>query len=480
MDLILLGFLCLTVVGCKPDWNPPKSARPHTRSIVVDHQTPGTHLRLEVDGEVWYQLVGCEVLALDHRGRIISRTRLAPVGSAPSATDLVLVGDTLAVLLGDSEVVELDVADPWRPTVVDRFHGEDIGVWPKRLGVRGDDVIVMGEGSARTLDGRIVARAKGPEITGLVEHGGRVLHVAGRRIHRRAGDAYVGTASLLELADPHRLAPEAAFLYARNERNGGLVGFLGADCREVNAERLTVGVPGTVSRLRQRNGQVLAVTDEGLFLMQLTADGLTRVWDWQTPDVRDADWIDGGHVAVAGTFGTGVVPVGATDPSSSAIVWNPSAGGLTEAASDGEVLRGRSSEGEWVYEIGGDVTQFQGEPKTFPSPSTTAAALGWSISIDPSGVAEIESPAGPHRLEAPVGGRFHCIASTGDSFWLGHDRGILLISLRSVEGSPEVIESSRLGVMIDGPVICIEPLVLGGGVAYASAHGGFGVVREVF
>jgi len=29
-------------------------------------------------------------------------------------------------------------------------------------------------------------------------------------------------------------------------------------------------------------------------------------------------------------------------------------------------------------------------------------------------------------------------------------------------------------------VICIEPLVLGGGVAYASRNGGFGVVREVY
>jgi hypothetical protein len=44
-------------------------------------------------------------------------------------------------------------------------------------------------------------------------------------------------------------------------------------------------------------------------------------------------------------------------------------------------------------------------------------------------------------------------------------------------GSPE---ARRLAVLIDGPVICIEPLMLGGGVAYASEHGGFGVVREVY
>ena len=36
----------------------------------------------------------------------------------------------------------------------------------------------------------------------------------------------------------------------------------------------------------------------------------------------------------------------------------------------------------------------------------------------------------------------------------------------------------KLSVQVDGPVIFIEPLELGGGIGYAAANGGFGVVRE--
>ena len=37
---------------------------------------------------------------------------------------------------------------------------------------------------------------------------------------------------------------------------------------------------------------------------------------------------------------------------------------------------------------------------------------------------------------------------------------------------------TKLSVRLDGPIIFMEPLMLGGGVAYVSRDGGFGVVAE--
>ena len=39
---------------------------------------------------------------------------------------------------------------------------------------------------------------------------------------------------------------------------------------------------------------------------------------------------------------------------------------------------------------------------------------------------------------------------------------------------------TKLSVRLDGPVFFLEPLLLGGGIAYVSGGGGFGVVSEEF
>lgn len=468
------------MAACDTSWRPPVSVRPQTRSIVVDHQTDGTHRRMLVNNSVWYQLTGSELLVLDAAGRLISRQQLAPPGTSYPAMELIAAPEQLAVLLGDSEVVRLDLADPWRPEVIERIDAASLGIWPTGLARRGDEVVVLGRGSARTLSGGIVARSEGEEITSIVEHRQRLLHVAGRRIHRRAGDTYLGTASLLQAASPHQHLPEAALLFARNERTGALVGYLGEDCRELDAETMTVAVPGTVTRLRQLDGRVLVVSDAGLHVLRLTADGLQREWVWSTAGLQDADWIDAAHLAVAGTFGCGIVPIGASDPIAAASAWRHAPAGLTAAASDGSGLRADTPRGHWVYEIGQAATRAAALETPLAAPALSAAVLGWSVQIDDAGVARLETPDGSHTLEPPGQGRFHCIAATEDAFWLGHDHGILLLSLQASEDGRTAIESRRLGVLIDGPVICIEPLVLGRGVAYAAEHGGFGVVREEY
>ena len=476
--LLVLGLLA--GAGCETSWSPAMSVRPHTRSISVDHHTDGTYRRMEVTDNAWYQLTGADLVVLDMSGRVISRLQLAPPGTSAPAKDLITVGDQLVILLGDTEVIVLDRTEPWRPVIVERIEAASIGLWPTAVGRRGDDVLVLGQGAARTLAGGIVARSDGTEITSVVEHGERLLHVAGRRIHRRAGDQYLGTASLLQAALPDPRLPEAALLFARNERSGALVGFLGADCRELDASKMTVAVRGNVSRMRQRGGRVLAVSDEGLAVLGLTDAGLQTEWFWHITGMEDADWISDHRLAVAGTFGAGIVTIGAADPVDTAVMWHAVPAGLTAAASDGEGLRAESPHGHWVYEIGQQASTASPPQSPLAKPAQSAAVLGWSVQIDDAGMAHLKMPAGDQTLTAPRGGRFSCIAATEDSFWLGHDHGIVILSLQPATSGRGAIESRRLSILIDGPVICIEPLVLGRGVAFASRHGGFGVVREEY
>ena len=471
-------MLACTLCGCASSWKPAESARPQTESIVVDHQTDGTHRRLEVRDEVWYQLSGTTLLSIDGLGRVISRTQLALPGTSPSASDLIVMDDEIVVLLGDAEIVRLDRSNPWRPIEVDRIDGQDLGFWPKSLARWQGEVVALGKGAARTLDGSLVVRSDGDVVTSLVEDGGRLLFVSGRRIHRRAGGAYLGTASLLDVAEPNHHLPDGALLFTRHERAGSLIGFLGADCRELDTEKWTTAVTGTILRVRQRDGQLLVVSDTGLGVFRLTGSGLIREW-WKPLDgMQDADWLDTSHLAIAGTFGRGIVPIGAVDPIASATHWTAAPAGLLRAGSDGNTLIAESEHGRWSYQIGRNAIQTDESDTPLPLPASKASVLGWSLELNNEGQAVLETPAGPQTLSPPGGGRFYCVASTEDAFWLGHDRGILLLMLTGVDkGSPA---ARRLAVLIDGPVICIEPLMLGGGVAYASEHGGFGVVREVY
>lgn len=466
--------------GCSPEWQPAANPPPRLESIVVEHQTEGTNRAMCVQGDVWYQLVGNQVLILDEQGREINRLRMAPDGASPPAIDVIAMDGRLAVLLGDGEISLFDIQSPWRPTVIERIGPGDIGDHGESLTILDGELVALCGDTARSMTGDVVARSDGPTLTSILDQGGRRLHVAGRRIHRRAGDAYLGTASLLEIAAPDDSPPDGVFVFARQERNGSLVGLLGEDCREVDPERWTLGVSGNVQRLRQRDSRILVVSDRGLQMLRRTQTGLVREWIWQQQGIWDADWLNEDRIAVSGSMGRGIIHAGSSRPEPTAGVWHPTAGGLTAAASDGEALVASSPTGNWRYVVGKDPQRIDSIDEPLQSPPREAAVLGWLIQIDEHGKATLTGPDGSQTIRPATGGDFHCVMATEDAFWLGHDDGILLLMLQSGEEGASETAVRRLGVLVDGPVICIEPLVLGGGVAYASQNGGFGVVREVY
>ena len=91
---------------------------------------------------------------------------------------------------------------------------------------------------------------------------------------------------------------------------------------------------------------------------------------------------------------------------------------------------------------------------------------------------------------------FYRVAAADGVIWMGHDTGIIMIRLpnepvelpseweemtveqRSETGLGPLEGMTKLSVRLDGPVIFLDPLMLGGGVAYVSESGGFGVVAE--
>ncbi len=470
----------MAIAGCARKWKPDQTARPTTQSIAIDHGTVGLHRKLEVEGEVWYQLQGATLLVLDHRGEEINSLSLAELGTSESATDLLVHDGQLAVLLGQRHLVLLDVESPWRPVVIDHLEVESLGIWPTGLDVLDGEIVLVGDVDVVTLAGMRKLRSHTGPVSDVAEHGGHVLYVSGRRLYRRAGDDYVGTASLLEPIQPWRDVPKDAIFFARNERTGALVGLLGSDGREFDPDKWTRGVPSSVKALRQRGGHLMVVCEDRLEVFLMTSGGLVPRWSWPIVQLQDADWVNDDTVAFTAAGGRGVVEIGAYSGMDAADVWIPLPGGFAEATSTGEAIVARGPSGSWRYVPGMPPTQMDeaaaSEVQMVP-PSLHGAVLGWSVEILEDGHATLTGPDGTQQLSPPDQGAFLCVAATEDAFWLGHDSGIMLIMLPDAGSRKQGI--TRLGVLVDGPVRCIEPLLLGRGVAFAAA-GGFGVIREVW
>ena len=181
-------------------------------------------------------------------------------------------------------------------------------------------------------------------------------------------------------------------------------------------------------------------------------------------------------------------------------MYHPEPAGLLRAVSDGRNLLADSDRGMWLYRIGQETSaQVSIETVDFATPPRKAVMLDWTFRIvDDGREVEVETPVGVDRLVAPREGRFHCVVAVDGVVWLGHDRGIIMVRLPAAGialppewdsmSAEEQRESgvgpldgmTKLSVRLDGPVFFLEPLLLGGGVAYVSGAGGFGVVSEEF
>ncbi|GEM_PF-2331682 len=505
----LLAAACMGISGCI-EYKVEKTPRPDTVHLEVRHEVHGTSHSTVVDGDLWYVTQGNHLVVLDQEtGRKISELDLMPAGRSGPAVDMLVEPTMMYVVLQDSGVVALDRTDARRPWIESTWDAETLGIEPRHVDPGRFGPIVSGIGGAIQL----------PDLKRLIDHDGEVtsvvelendgLYTMGRRVYRLNDDAYVGSASSLACfpSSPNgesstalgSVLPRETLLFIRNERSGGLGGFAHMEegiLREVDSSRSTEALPGGVNCIRVENDRVLIAGPRSVHLFRIESDGaLKELWSTELMGIREVDFMGEDDIVVVGEFGQACFR---TDKQvNSERFRRASPGGLLQAVSDGRTIRATSHDGIWEYRIGDEANLSSARFTTYPEPPRSVALLGWEVTIAADGShAVVRNEIGQDIMPAPVGSHFTTVAAGDGAFWLGHVEGIMMLRPPSsmpmlpvgwdemtvdeqrAAGYSPLQGIQKLSVQVDGPVIFIEPLELGGGIGYAAANGGFGVVRE--
>ena len=468
----------LLLTSCTQRYVPPSSIAPEVTQLQVRNRSHGTSFRCaQIDGVLW-ATDGRTVQVLDRRGGVLHEIKFGDLGGNAPIVDLA-VGDDLAVIVLDHDQVQvLDITDPRHPVTVKRASSRRLGLDPQQVAMVNGQAVVFGtEGAVRLSDLEHLVR--GEPVTSVAGGHDGGWYITGRRIKRLRDGGYVGTASLLAPS------PSGVCAFARNEGEAALLGVLGADAHEVDPARLTVAVSEPVHRMRFDGDTLLVLTESGLHSWRLRSGTLVPLRHWSQAGLHDAIVLDDGLVLAVGEHGRSVLDL---DREVGVELYrHETAGGLRSIgpASGGLIAMGTA--GGWWFQPGMDVQRMH-SPIGAVAPSRTASMLNWSIALDDDGRARITTPLGEAVLDAPGGGAFTCVTTTGTAFWLGHDRGIERIAPAAAalaspssggDGADDpLIGSTRMSVRLGGPVLGCTPLVLGRGVAYATTHDGFGMVVE--
>jgi len=498
----------MAVAGCftpppPRDFGPP----PPPRARVVDH-AGGTHHVQIVHGEPgdrrWYCGFGSELLVLDpDRGHLRHRTTVREFGQGGPIQDLLVRGDTLYAVLGDTAVVELSLADPDRPEVVAETSAAELGILPRSIrdveGVlyvsgRGGVVLFDDPGTPRLADrlSESDATTAGPVVP--TEHG--PASPTGRRVHRIDGGRYLGAATALEVvpgAAEEGEPPRLAFVLQGSD--AAEVGIAGPDLRSI----ATRAVPGIVRRIRVDGDRLWVVEDAAVSGYPIEGDTLGDPLFIPMTGARDVAVLDENHLAICGRFGRAIHRISTTDhgPGDTffAVVREPS--GLEQANHDGRSVVAGGPEGTWIYDAGRGPRLTDPPARESLEPQLDATATWGEARIVEDGARlEVEFAAllGPNGGEValpafswrpPAGARARTLLVVGDSLWVGHDRGLDLFKREPPPADlepddPEWPPPMRHveGLEFDGPVRFLFPQRIGSRVHFVSVEGGLGVVDD--
>ncbi|MEE3001483.1 MAG: hypothetical protein VX908_02180 [Planctomycetota bacterium] len=504
--VLLLLATALTVLssGCVESYRAPQTLRPKTERLVIQHSSGGTHYRMLIDGQAWYQLFGSELLVMNPtNGRVINRQILSRVGGNAPATDMVMHEGELWVVLRDVGVVRLTLEDPFRPWAEEMIPSGELGIQPRHVNVIGQGVVVSGVGGVVNPSTRQQLVDSEGEVMAVVEMSEGPVYCEGRRIYRvhhaSKNDEYLGSASdLFEIPETTPWGDDA-IVFVRHEANGSLVGIMGDDLRELDSKRSTVAIPGHVRQVRYEVGQLLVVSDTSVRMYKHHDGALVLVKEYPLSGTHDASIASESRLAISGDFGRGTLRLKPDIDGEAGTIdlLFPEPAGLTRAVSDGRNILAASDRGAWLYRIGEGARPAPVDESRFRPPPRQAVTFGWQARILDDGTrVEVTTPVGHDVLHAPGGGYFRSVAAADGVIWLGHDTGIIMLRLpnepvelpsdwesmseaeRLDSGLGPLEGMTKLSIRLDGPVVFLDPLMLGGGVAYVSMRGGFGVVVE--
>ena len=468
------------------------------RELQVVSHFGGTHHRLEVDGQRWYQTFSNALVVIDTtNGRELGRVEPEPFGTGGALVDLALDGDKVTVVADQTGVFEIDVSEAASPKVVRSWTAAQLGLEPRALSRVGSELWACGMGGCVRL-----ADAKryltGQAVLSACDTPSGVVATVGRRIVSVEDGRYLGAASTLSRL-PAGVGPKDGMLFVLQGTNGATVGFMDA----AFAETASVAVPAFVRHARVLGNHLVVMTDRLVHAWKIADGRFTEGEEIPLKGGRDAGIVRPNNFAVAGTFGRSMYrykPEGKL-PGDDFYNVQREPGLLEVAVCDGRRVLAGGREGFWLWKIGGEAAQSDKTTDITVVPAREVAAAwgsarvipekelvkgsrndwGASVEVKHDGTAMTYTPEGSPRIWS--------LELVDGDVWIGHDNGVDV--LRRTETAAKVDEKTGKKLAaetkveainrfrFEGPALFMFPERLGGGASVVLLHGGFVQIKPV-
>jgi hypothetical protein len=486
--------LLLVQLGCSSQpKTPPKP--PTVPVLKVSHQVGGTNERALVHKAVWLGTSGPSLLVVDpHRAMARRTVPLGPLGQTGPATDMIVVNDQLFVVVEDDAVVQLTLDDPLAPRIVRTMTAETLGIKPRSFSLIDGTLYVCGHGGVVRLPESIRVMTSSDLVNCVAMVNGTLIACVGRQALRVDDGRFVGSASTL-MDCSTELGADRALVFTRRGAQGSLVGLMTPELREVDTSSATVGFGDVVRRVTCFDGRLWVVRDTGISCYRLVDN---RLDDLQYIDVlgaRDVARLDGNHLAIVGVFGRAVYRINAdsSGPGHTFVQAEREASGLSHAMTDGQRVLAGSGNTAWMYQINAraEITNKPMQPA--PPPAREASTVEATARLSDDGATlHFTSNDFTWAYSESDGLRMTTVTAVDGDFWIGHDRGLTVLrstrpttdeEMEAIEKNPALAPTQPFKVIgrvrLPGSVNYLYPLLVGGGAAYVSEFGGFGVVTLV-
>jgi hypothetical protein len=445
------------------------------RPLRVTHHVGGAQRVIAIVDGVWFQTCGCELLRIDPATcEAQTIARLGGVGIDPPAIDMIAHDGALFIVLEDDAVLRVEPRGA-APGTIDRIDAERLGIRPRRLSVVGDEVLVSGVGGVvRARDGTRVYRTEDDLEAGTIvlSERGPVVTI-GRRIYTTMTGDFVGSASEL-IPVPTESSIPASFIFVRRGTVTD-VGLMTEAFREVDARTRTIGIEADVRRVRLIDDRIWVIPDGAVRAYAHRDDALVPVWTIDRADAFDLAALDDDRIAMAGGFGRAVYRLpedgSQAEPMLERLAGAP--GAIKRAVFDGRHVLIDGGGGPWLYTIGESIEPTESGPRRSAPIRREAATIHIGARIADDGLSVMLTARDLEaKWAAPEDVAVSCLAAVDGRIWVGHERGVTVLSGRPPKPA-DVLGDIRL----DGPVLHLFPLLRGGGAVYVTRHGGLGVAR---
>lgn len=468
------------------------------RELQVVAHAGGTHHRMEIDGQRWYQTFSNALVVIDTtNGRELGRVEPEPFGVGGALVDLAIDGDTVTVVADQTGVFRIDVSEAAAPKVVRSWTAAQLGLEPRVLSRVGADLWVCGEGGCMPLEGGKRCLT-GQAVLSACGTPAGVVATVGRRIVAVEDGRYLGAASTL-MPLPPGIGPKDGMLFVLQGTNGATVGFMDAAFAEV----ASVAVPAFVRHARILGNHLVVMTDRLVHTWKIVDGRFTEGEEIPLKGGRDAGMVRPNNFAVAGSFGRSMYRYKAEGKLPADDFYNVQRepGLLEVAVCDGRRILAGGREGFWLWKIGGDATQSDKTTDITVVPAREVSAAwgsarvvldkertkgsknewGVSVEVKHDGAKMTYTPEGSPRIWA--------LELVDGDVWIGHDDGVDVLRRTEIAAKVDEKTGKKLAAetkveainrfRFEGPALFIFPERLGGGASVVLLHGGFVQIKPV-